>query len=311
MISTSACDRGREWQSGISSARSLGRHNSGDARDGERIAFGIVGQRVEHLAAHAHESMGAGRPARGAFFTDIHHARLAGRIEMGEFAHFRSTGIKSPAAYSGLVRVGHQKRVGPADRGHVARSLPVHRCDLGATDARRKKTGQAGFVAEWPREPGQGERQGSIVGAGQQVQRRAREQLEGHHGGRGIAGQAEEKLAAALCRKPAAGPAESAPGRNRTRAPQSASAASTKSYFPAETPPESSSRSASSPWRDQPRGGFFVVARHRQNHGFAARAPDLGGQRIAVRIPDLMRRRSLSTPTISSPVARIATRGVA
>ena len=60
----------------------LGCHDSGDARHSERIALGIIRQRIEHFAAHAHERMRASRAAGGVLFADIHHARLARRIEM-------------------------------------------------------------------------------------------------------------------------------------------------------------------------------------------------------------------------------------
>ena len=86
--------------------------------------------------------------------------------------------------------------------------------------------------------------------AAQQFQRGAREDLEGHHGGRGIARQSEEELAARAAED------QRLSGLNSTRskknsAPSSASTRSTMSYLPAETPPESSSRSELEPALDQ------------------------------------------------------------
>ena len=62
--------------------RPLGRQHAGDARDAQRIAFGIIGQGVEHVAAHADEGVGARRAAGFRLAADVDHSRLARRIEM-------------------------------------------------------------------------------------------------------------------------------------------------------------------------------------------------------------------------------------
>ena len=66
----------------------------------------------------------------------------------------------------------------------------------------------------------------------------------------------------------------------KNSAPRSPSTRSTRSYLPAETPPEISSRSAVQPALDQPARVVVLVFRHRQNHGDAARPRHLRGQRI-------------------------------
>jgi hypothetical protein len=76
----------------------LGGHDAGDAGDFERIAFGIGGKGVENGAAHADEGVGASRAGGDGLAADIDHAGLSGGIVVREFAHFRRTGIRSPAA---------------------------------------------------------------------------------------------------------------------------------------------------------------------------------------------------------------------
>ena len=82
------------------------------------------------------------------------------------------------------------------------------------------------------------------------------------------------------------------PGWTSTRskkncAPRSASTRSTISYFPAETPPDSSRRSDSKPCSIKCARRFVVVARDRQNPRIAACPGHLHGHRPGVRIADL------------------------
>ncbi len=121
--------------------------------------------------------------------------RFAGGIEVGEFTHFKSTGIKSPAAYSGWSASATRNALARQRAGTSPE--PCHSTGVTSAQltARRKEAGQAGFVAEGARQPGQGQGQGERRRLpGEQFQRGAREQLERHHGGRRITRQTEEKF---------------------------------------------------------------------------------------------------------------------
>ncbi len=75
----------------------------------------------------------------------------------------------------------------------------------------------------------------------------------------------------------------------KNSAPSEASTSSTRSYFPMDTPPVSSSKSASSPLRSRMRQLARFVACYRQDHRFAAGLVNLRRQRIAVGIANLVR----------------------
>ena len=105
------------------------------------------------------------------------------------------------------------------------------------------------------------------------------------------------------------------PGMMRTRskknsAPRSASTRSTMSYLPAETPPESSSMSKRKPVLDQFASGVVHVARNGQDVGTASGALHLHGQRLHVRIADLViERRFTRSRRSRRPWPEIATCG--
>ena len=119
----------------------------------------------------------------------------AGGIVVREFLHFESTRISSPRGVLGAVGVGHQVGIGAGQRGNVARPVPLHRRHFAAVgaQARRQEARQPGAMPEVARQARERHVQRRLLLPGEQFQRGAREDLEGHHGGRGIARQPEEE----------------------------------------------------------------------------------------------------------------------
>src|SRR5438477_13136193 len=81
--------------------RSLfGSHDSGHARNFERIAFRIAGKLSEYLGTNAYERMGARSTPGVGFIGDVHHAWAPARIEVRQLIwHFS------------LALPGHKRRL--------------------------------------------------------------------------------------------------------------------------------------------------------------------------------------------------------
>src|SRR5438874_2244474 len=68
--------------------RSLfGSHDSGHARNFERIAFRIAGKLSEYLGTNAHKRMRARSTPRVRFVGDVHHAWAPAGIEVRQLVH--------------------------------------------------------------------------------------------------------------------------------------------------------------------------------------------------------------------------------
>ncbi len=237
----------------------LGGLDAGEACDLEWIALGIFGQGLEDGRGELDEGGGDGLAAGGCLA--LTSTMWAGRTRRsGRACRFLSHSVRqcssATAAGRWMAVAGsrwlsggkHGVAVGAGVGGEVAGALP----------------GDARTVARhsWRQVGGEeaGEAGCRLVSARVACAKRGREGLpasarskgatkqEGDLGGDGIAGQAEEGQRARRSRRREPPKTTGLPGCMRTpvkrnSAPRSASASSTRSYLPAETPPESSSRS--------------------------------------------------------------------
>src|SRR5215471_18908486 len=80
--------------------RLLGRGNTGDARDFERIPLRIQRESRQYVRRDAYERLRACRAFRFGLGGDVHHARGARGIEVRQPFHLRSTRMSSPAFHS-------------------------------------------------------------------------------------------------------------------------------------------------------------------------------------------------------------------
>ena len=67
----------------------LRRHNAGDTRDTDDIAFLVAAgdDKLERFRGHRNVSLGDGATRRDGFAANINHMRPAAVIEMGQFRH--------------------------------------------------------------------------------------------------------------------------------------------------------------------------------------------------------------------------------
>ena len=87
--STSTCDSGSGWQSGISSARPLRRHDPGELRGRERVALRQLAQPRGGLGRHRHRRPRHGPPPRERLLADVDHPHGPRLVDVREVAHRR------------------------------------------------------------------------------------------------------------------------------------------------------------------------------------------------------------------------------
>ncbi len=248
----------------------LGRLDARNSRYFQRIALGILRQRPQHLPAHGNKRIRFGLPQCGTLARHVHHRRAPGSVVVRKllrswswplpwcsgqqhrdcFSGFEPlairryhnvavrlatppSGLPNPASGPVRLRACRARRPACAGRNRVSPVLVVNGAfKIACTNG-----------------------SGSGVAPAKRIQHRPHEQLERDHGRYRIARQTKEWRgpcrSARLLRTPLACRVESPTPVKKNFAPSDASTSSTRSYLPIETPPVSSSRSASSPLRSR------------------------------------------------------------
>src|SRR5437879_12963026 len=86
--------------------RLLSRHDARYSRDLKRVALGIFRERLEYGGFHRDERARLGFAVSHRFVADVHHARLAGTVVMGELAGHEEISYRE--------RVSEFQKVAPA-----------------------------------------------------------------------------------------------------------------------------------------------------------------------------------------------------
>src|ERR1022692_3491828 len=200
--STSAWDSISGWHSGIRSAVFLAAAMPAMRAISSGLPLGFSG-RLRSTAGRMRTKAWARAVRRVSGLADTSTMRGLPAASKCESFFIRSSSLEQHAdpvagLPVGAIGVHHHERVGARQRGHIARAAPGDGGHRGAVRAetRGQEAGQPHPVMEFLREPGKRHVQRDVLLPAQQFQRRAGEDLEGYHGGRRIAGEAEEELAA-------------------------------------------------------------------------------------------------------------------